>query len=265
MGFFNTLSQSWKEYKLNFKTILGIMFLFYAIPFIIGLFVNSAILQSAIALNSPANQYFFLLALVGIIFYLINHLAYTGILASSFSKKQWTFAEVLKNGKLFYFKTLGLFILLGIILGILAIIGIIPVFYGTIGSIATGGMDNAPFLKGLLISILLIIPFIYLFTKWLFAPYALIAEKTGIFASIKRSNQIVRGKWWKTLGYIILLLILTVIVTIILSLPFIIIKPLLVSPGVLAIIKTLTDLILTLLITPITLIFFKNMYLNFKK
>lgn len=52
--------------------------------------------------------------------------------------------------------------------------------------------------------LLLIIPGIIFQVYWTFALYILVAENGSIMGSIKRSYDIVKGRWWKVAGYLLL-------------------------------------------------------------
>ena len=66
------------------------------------------------------------------------------------------------------------------------------------------------------ILIVSLIPVVYLSARWLVAPAALIAERTGPLDSLRRSWRLSRGNVVRTVGYVI---ILNVLVTILLLLP----------------------------------------------
>ncbi len=46
--------------------------------------------------------------------------------------------------------------------------------------------------------LLLVIPGIYLMVALMLAPYLIIIEDNGVWASLKRSRQLIKGNWWRT-------------------------------------------------------------------
>ncbi|RKX71104.1 hypothetical protein DRP53_02710 [candidate division WOR-3 bacterium] len=73
-----------------------------------------------------------------------------------------------------------------------------------------GRLVGANILYGLVITLLSItiigIPFaLYFFVRWLFLPYLIIVEDTGIGDAFQRSTELVRGNWWRTFGILSLL------------------------------------------------------------
>lgn len=95
------------------------------------------------------------------------------------SKKGLTFGKMLKGG-------FG-FLVAGILVSLLLIVFLIPLF------------------------ILLIIPGIIFGIYWTFSLYALVIDKTSISGALKKSHDVVRGRWWKVFGYVILLGLIVVI------------------------------------------------------
>lgn len=284
MGFFATLSQSWKEYKLNFKTIFAIMLLLYVLPTIIGYSISVGYGSTLINKNTPDNlgydpstlysnliPYLIAIAIVGVAVFLLNYLAYISILASSFNKKSWQFKRSISEGKKVFWKLLGLFIVWSILILLLSLPAIIFttafLYHATMASL--GRIDLTPVntnLAFLIISpILLILP-LYFLISLLFASYILVDKKTSIFESLKQSRLLVKGKWWKTLGYFILFGIFSILLSIIFSIPSII-TPMVIAnnPIISNLVKILFDLVLSIILYPLTIIFFKNFYLNLKK
>lgn len=73
-----------------------------------------------------------------------------------------------------------------------------------------------------LLYLLLIIPGIIFTVYWIFAALIFIQDRVGIFESMRRSKELVRGRWWKVFGYGILMIIVVMVVSIVLNLiPFI--------------------------------------------
>ncbi len=64
---------------------------------------------------------------------------------------------------------------------------------------------------------LFLIPGIIFHIYWMFSFYIMVNEKKTVMESLKRSYEIVKGRWWKVFGYIILLYLITGIIGSIIS------------------------------------------------
>ncbi len=101
------------------------------------------------------------------------------------------------------------------------------------------------FLIGLFI--LFIIPGVIFSVFWVFGVYVLLNEDKGILESLGESRSLVRGRWWKTFGYLLLALLIYVGASIVLNfLPF--------AGAILS----------SLFINSFAVIFLKNFYLAYK-
>jgi hypothetical protein len=75
-------------------------------------------------------------------------------------------------------------------------------------------------ISGVLLAIgyvLLIIPGIFLTVSWIAAVPVLMFEGTSPFASLRRSYDLVQGRWWATFGVLVLVLIALIGITIVLG------------------------------------------------
>ena len=87
--------------------------------------------------------------------------------------------------------------------------GVAPVFWQLLGVSIVAGI-------GIVIGfILLIIPGLILLTLWSVAIPAAVLEKPGVFASLGRSRELVRGHGWQVFGVIVLAFLITVGVSIV--------------------------------------------------
>jgi hypothetical protein len=103
--------------------------------------------------------------------------------------------EVIGRSSAFYIRSIGVLLLMAIILGIVFLfsaflLGIIAVMIG-IKSVVTAMLV---FLPAILITIAL---YIYL----TFPLFALVNENIGVLDSLRKSFEVVRGRWWKVFGY----------------------------------------------------------------
>ena len=77
-----------------------------------------------------------------------------------------------------------------------------------VSSITFTGMEIAFFIGLTALLALLFAPSVYLLSRWLVAPAALIAEGLGPIGSLRRSWQLSRGHTWRMIGYTMLLVLL---------------------------------------------------------
>lgn len=190
---------------------------------------------------SPLSWYFVLSTLISAISSIV---IYAGGISSSFGKEKISYNLLVNNGlsnfRKYFVAMLVLFI----------------------------------FLIGLFI--LLIIPGIIFVVYWVCALYILFAEKKGIRASLKTSRQLVKGKWWRVFGYILLFGVCMSVISIIaniLTLPFIDFNGIVkatqagtqyVSPIGYSIAMIFANLLVGFVLTPFQIFFGKYLYLGLK-
>ena len=234
--FSSLLGDSLNEFGVKFVTILKTFLAVYFIPmlvllslFIISLityfgFSNLSLLSDEIALReyilslttTNLSGFIFIIFVFVLFAVLINiFLSLAYFLIAFSNKKESTLREVVSATSKLYWRYIAFIVVVMI------------------------------FLTGLFV--LLIIPGIIFSVYWVFAPYILVNERAGIIESLRRSYRIVKGKWWMTFGYSLLLFLIYGIVLVAASfVPF-------------------GNIIGTLVLTPIMVIFFKNFYLSMKK
>lgn len=251
--FGSLFSQTWNEYKSNFKTMFKFLFLFFAIPLILitivdfsWIFSNSAAYE--IATNPLAieegvkmsSAYIVTGVLLGLFYIFFYFFTTAGITGMSVQKSKYKIAEITRMAKASWLRYLGFFI--------------VTVFF-----------------LGLLYA-LLIIPGIIFTIYWMFAVYIFFYEKEGILVSLKKSKQLVKGHWWKVFGYIILIILIVMVIQIILSLPTTIIQNLINSGSI---INSTGYIVFTylyqrvvgfisILMSAFSILFFKNFYFALK-
>ncbi|MFG2597648.1 glycerophosphoryl diester phosphodiesterase membrane domain-containing protein [Streptomyces sp. NPDC048462] len=106
---------------------------------------------------------------------------------------------------------LGLTLLLAAMAAAIMAVGLLPGYL--LGD--TAGMGLA-FLGLLAASVVLA----WLLTRFCLASPALMLERQSITASMRRSAKLVRGAWWRTFGILALTWLLTLIVTVVIGIPF---------------------------------------------
>jgi len=86
---------------------------------------------------------------------------------------------------------------------------------------AAGSATGGPALIGLGF-LVLAVPVLYAWTTLSFAPAAVVLERQGARAALRRSRRLVHGSWWRVFGISLLAWLTASLVGIILSLPFLI-------------------------------------------
>ena len=283
--FGNLLSESWNEYKKNFKLIFRSYIWFYIIPGVIFLLFGIMFFSSA---GSEFNSYVFgnsmfnndkggfnfdndgfdfnigkmkldttkntlpnfkidgsLYPLVGIGFVILlvmcilNYMLYLSLFYLSFNqKKNLTTKDIIKGGLKYFWLFIGLFVLI--------VLALIPLF------------------------ILLIIPGIAFMVYWVFSPFVLFGENQRIVESMKKSFHLVRYKWWRTFGYVLLFGLIVIGYYFLVGLMISIFTLPIRGTGIILvsfklIFNLISGIIGSIVITPLSIFFFKNFYLEMKK
>ncbi|TXS36168.1 glycerophosphoryl diester phosphodiesterase membrane domain-containing protein [Streptomyces sp. OR43] len=106
---------------------------------------------------------------------------------------------------------LGLTFLLALMAAVIMTAGILPGFL--IGDTAGVGLAFIGLLAAGAV-------FLWLMVRFCLASPALMLERQSITASLRRSAKLVRGAWWRTFGILALTWLLTLIVTLVIGIPF---------------------------------------------
>ncbi|MBT4135531.1 hypothetical protein HOD75_03385 [archaeon] len=287
--FGDVLTDSWDEFKKNWKLFFKIFLLFYVLPFII-VFAISFFLQVPIqekftlieaeemGFGELSGDFWKSVGIVGILsiiaglFYLFTSSCF--YFHSIYSKNKQDFGKVVSGGKKYFWKYFGLMIVLFLFAFIVILIA----------SILSGILIFA--LRSVLVLAILLVVLIVLgalivlikyFTSWALAPYFLIAENKRIIDSLRNSFSLVKGNWWVVFAYGIMLGVFILIINIIFAIiGFIFLIPF----GVLSVVSGaevsgigfagqlidgIFSLIVTFITVPIGIILFKNVYLDLKK
>ncbi|MFE3944580.1 glycerophosphoryl diester phosphodiesterase membrane domain-containing protein [Streptomyces sp. NPDC059118] len=106
---------------------------------------------------------------------------------------------------------LGLTLLLALISAAIMAVGLLPGML--VGSAAGAGLVVIGFMAALAVVI-------WLMVRFCLASPALMLERQSITASMRRSAKLVRGAWWRTFGILALTAVLTLVVALVITLPF---------------------------------------------
>lgn len=267
-SFFDVFNYSWKEYKKNFGLFLVILLLFFVVPSIIQGFLqtpitleiarlgeNADFLQVASAiLNNPFLIPVSIVLVLSLLFYVLASVSIVYFSLYKDEKKGLSFSETIKQGGKYFFKYL---------------------LYSVVTII---------FLFGLYL--LFIIPGIIFTVFWIFSPYILIKEKKGIIDSLRTSYNLVKGRWWKTFGYLVMFLIISLAVSLLIGvligiMEFIVFYLMtgtilnfenldltqlsLNQSIIIVLIDSVANWITTIIFLPLGILFYKNLYLEYNK
>ena len=231
MSLENIFNKSWKDFKSNWKLSLKASFWFLILPAIVFTLILSIIGAGIWSsyIRSPENlqnstdflrmtgnavndslqntstlvgllSFIILGAVVLIIFYYFFHLFITYISVYN-EKGKISFKDASRNCRKYFWKFLWLIFLLIVIIYVALLV---PIGIGILFLV----LFREVLVLGILILVLLVIcGFVlmtYLSVRLIFSPYILLRENKGVIESFKISSRLVKGKWWKSFGYLIL-------------------------------------------------------------
>lgn len=202
-GLGEILDQAFRLYRRHFLTLLAITAVSYAPVQVLFLVVDTTLLgdygSTLLIFLQDFLTYFSLAALaVAVLGY------YTGQ-PVGFSR---TYREVLKHIRSLL-GLIGMQVLFWLTVFVPAILSSLIAMLGGTG-VAIGTATTI----GLVIMVLLIVPYLYIYVRFQVAAPALIIERLGPVQALERSWQLVRFSWWRTFRLIILLNLLAIAVMI---------------------------------------------------
>jgi hypothetical protein len=255
MSFGDIFGKSWKEYWGNFKSISSTMALFYAFPAFLGsvfmawftYFHLGLSWEDLIQLGGklPAS-YYLVNGIVGVVVLLFSLVVYAGIISVFLKKgKKVSFSSIVSEGSRLYGNYLAFVIV------------------------------SSVFIIGLFA--LLIIPGIIFAVYWIFAVFVLIDKNKGILESLGGSMKIVKGRWWRVFGNLLLLILIFLGIAICVGLLWAIISIPLglfdffvggtgdqLALAVFDVLGEIVNIILNIFFVPFIILFFKNFYLELR-
>jgi len=245
-GFGDLFSKSWKEYKSSFGLFFKIFLLFSLIPSSILLVLTTfSILVGSPDIIGNLNATLvsfiplFISFLVVLFLSIVMYISFIYISVHKEAYPKMTLSHVLKGSFSYFWSYIGLALLMFILL--------VPLY------------------------VLFIIPGIIFSVYWSFSIFVLMRENTSIWQSMKRSKLIIKGRWWKVFGYSILIGLIMFLISAVFSAPrkifsFINLFTSLSGLGysILIILLGIIALFSGLITTPLSMLFFKNFYLNLR-
>ncbi|MEV0489738.1 DUF7544 domain-containing protein [Streptomyces atratus] len=173
-------------------------------------------MQSSLINSAPST-------LVALIATLFTTSMLTIVISRSVVGRSVTLSEAWTEARPRLLQLLGLTLLLTLMAAAVMAVGVLPgVLIGSAAGVALA-------LLGFLAATTVII---WLMVRFCLASPALMLERQSITVSMRRSAKLVRGAWWRTFGILLLTWLLTLIVTLIIAIPFGIIAIILDGDGV---------------------------------
>ncbi|MFF9507944.1 glycerophosphoryl diester phosphodiesterase membrane domain-containing protein [Streptomyces sp. NPDC014724] len=160
--------------------------------------------QSALINNVPS-------LLITMIATLITTSVLTVVISRSVLGRPVTLADAWREARPRLPQLLGLTLLLALISAAIMTVGLLPGML--IGSTAGAGLV----VIGLLAAFVVVI---WLMVRFCLASPALMLERQSITASMRRSDKLVKEAWWRTFGILALTCLLTLVVSVIIAIPF---------------------------------------------
>lgn len=193
IAFGDLFKETYSLFEDKWKVILGIALLFSFLPnFILGIITRIIFEPLTQEGMIPTFSSMFELfaqtipfTIVAMLFSLLGTVSILYILKMHNQNKEIGFSESVKGGSKYYWKVLLFSILITIFLSFLYL--------------------------------LLIIPGIIFSTYWTFSLLILFMEDAKIMESLKKSKQLVKGRWWRVFGYFLLLIIIVIIAQVIIG------------------------------------------------
>jgi len=190
MTIIEVVKNSFKEYKENFRSSISLVFLFYALPFIIislvgYAFGGYAFYENGINVFSSGQLWvWYALAIASL---LLNLLGYFSLVGGAIGGGTFGISEVIEKGKKIYAKGLGISLWMLVVFAIPILLTSLVLLF-----------VQASWVSYTLV--LLVFSFIVLI-YWSLAFYSLADRDEGVIGALQGSAQIIRGNWWRTLGY----------------------------------------------------------------
>ncbi|WP_236243378.1 hypothetical protein [Streptomyces sp. CC228A] len=162
------------------------------------------------------------LILLGLVASFFTTALLTFVVSRSVLGKPVTFGEVWRDARPRFVPLLGLTLLLPLISVAVMAAGIVPgVLVGSVGGALLAVFGGFAALAVML----------WLVVRFSLAYSALMLERQGVLASLRRSARLVQGSWWRIFGILLLTALLTMVVALIVSVPFVLIAALVDGEG----------------------------------
>jgi len=173
--------------------------MFFIFNFVMGL-IMLPFAAPAGAANPQLMPVTLFLSLISVLVFVFLQGGALGVIRDMLKSNSFSLSNFVANGKKYYLKILGLFVI--ILLLALGLIIIIALISGGILAIA-----NNTFTRSLLAAIIIVISLSAVILL-LFPIYSIILEDKGPIAAIKKGIQVSMQNFWKTMGLFLLVLLI---------------------------------------------------------
>lgn len=240
-------SQSFEDYKKNWKIVFKGYFWLNALPYLImmvilfgmlfflidtiassfsslvtdGAITDTTVLHSLTgnAISSGEMQLvkillpvIILLVLFFVVYFILTFMLNLAIYYASLNneKGKLTFKDIFRGGIRYFWRVLGLYVIIFLIFFLVVILGgiILILITALLSALVPLFLKVILVLISVVVGIFAVLFAIYLGVSWLLAPYIIIKENRGIFNSLTRSRELVKRRWWLTFGYFLLISII---------------------------------------------------------
>ncbi|MEK6855533.1 MAG: hypothetical protein AABX66_00065 [Nanoarchaeota archaeon] len=283
MGFGTAISRAWKEYKLNFVSILTLVLVFSVVPLLIVGFIGHYFVPSELinqqkemttklqsfnvteanSLTDAQKQeieqlylsnfslmlkmvpFFIIMLVLYILMFLFYFFGVIGLIKSAF-RSNFNFSDAIRNAKRLYWKALRLII---VECFFVLVIGLVVLLIAVILKL----VDTS----GILLIIWIILSicfFVWFLFSIAFSIYILVDEEGKVWSTLKKSFILLRGKWWITFAKTLLFVLFSILFyTIVGALVYFLFNE-----------QLVISVLGSLIVYPIGILFYKNLYLELK-
>jgi len=291
------LSKTFREYKTHFRDLTLLLLLFLIIPTLVTTaaqmtwFFSSSEIQTlmlspdfeGIEISYLSWLYVLVTLVIALIALVLQYYLLAGLISSSLQKKDKDKYDLKKVSKLAsenFWRYIWLTILIMLVFfAIATIIGLLVTFLTIIFALVIPA-EIAVALGFIIFFTILGIALFTLLIYWILSVYYLLDEKCSATDSMKKSYRVVKGRWWLTLGYLLVVGLIIMGFSSVINLPFFLFEMIYIigqghaalastiqSPE-LYVFQTINELVISIFyafVYPFSLIFFKNLYFAYKK
>ncbi len=256
--------QAWQIYRSRFWLLIGISVIPMALIIILGLLAGGSVLLGAVLGVKSSPALVGILILLGILVYLaVIYIALWSQTASLFAIKEAEqkigFKESFSRASHKVFSLLGASLIIGLIFFGLGFVGgvILFVLYAFI-------LPHTPiffFLEGIL-GLIFALYIIKLIVEYSLASYIVVGDNTKALSAVQRSQDYIKGNWWKVFWRGLFILVIYVVYFIVSGL---IVTALSKIPGVGGIaLSQAVNFVFSIIATPLLVVYFYQIYANLR-
>ena len=279
MGLGEVISKSYKEYLKGFRLNFKSFFWLFAIPYAF-LFVSLFLISNFLGLpligtdmNNISDIDFSgvnlglligLVSLVFLIYMVFMMFFYITLYYSAFnSKGSMTFSQAFMGGKKYFWRFLGIGVV-SFLLFVVPFVFLIPAIIVANSVVALTVILGLLFFAGLVVAFIIAV-------YWIMGPWVLFDKNSKVMDCLRTSMALVKGNWWKTIGYMIIMMLISMGISLVSSIPIAILDQIgkqlsgSVALTIISVLNRIIGLIATLISVPFSIIYLKNYYLSLKK